>query len=80
MKSQWKYYLDEAEQESEVFSMFDESYEDQISQWNFRSVLTHQYHVICTNSPYMGVSNVSVKVQKYVKKNFLDSEIEIKRT
>lgn len=39
--------------------------------------LTQQYQVICTNPPYMTVSNASSKLQAYVKKNFPGSKSDL---
>lgn len=39
--------------------------------------LTQKYHAVCTNPPYMTVSNASVKVQEYVKKNYPDSKSDL---
>lgn len=42
-----------------------------------RHILTQQYHVVCTNPPYMAVSNVNGKMQEYVKKSYSDSKADL---
>lgn len=69
--------LEDMPQEPEEFSLFDENYEDKVNRWRFRAVLARKYHVVCTNPPYMAVSNSSGKLQEYIKKNFLDSKSDL---
>ena len=52
-------------------------YERRLNVWNYRYLLVQKYHVVCTNPPYMAVSNASGKVQEYVKKNFPDSKADL---
>ncbi len=52
-------------------------YERRLNVWNYRYLLAQRYHVVCTNPPYMAVSNASGKVQEYVKKNFPDSKADL---
>lgn len=63
--------------EPEETTLFDESYEIKLSRWNFRRTLAQKYHVVCTNPPYMAVSNASGKMQEYIKKNFPDSKSDL---
>lgn len=69
--------LEEMPKEAEEYGLFDESYEEQMNRWQFRKVLAQKYDVVCTNPPYMAVSNASDKVQKYVKKNYPDSKSDL---
>lgn len=69
--------LEDMPQEPEEFSLFDENYEDKVNRWRFRAVLARKYHVVCTNPPYMAVSNSSRKLQEYIKKNFPDSKSDL---
>lgn len=69
--------LEDMPQEPEEFSLFDENYEDKVNRWRFRAVLARKYHVVCTNPPYMAVSNSSGKLQEYIKKNFPDSKSDL---
>ena len=54
-----------------------EDYERRLNAWSYRYLLAQKYHVVCTNPPYMAVSNASGKVQEYVKKNFPDSKADL---
>lgn len=58
-------------------TLFDESYETKLNRWNFRQALAQKYHVVCTNPPYMAVSNAGGKLQEYIKKNFPDSKTDL---
>lgn len=69
--------LEDMPQEPEELSLFDENYEDKVNRWRFRAVLARKYHVVCTNPPYMAVSNSSGKLQEYIKKNFPDSKSDL---
>lgn len=40
-------------------------------------VLAQRYHVVCTNPPYMAVSNAGEKLQAYIKKNYPDSKADL---
>ena len=40
-------------------------------------VMAQNYDVVCTNPPYMAVSNAGAKVNDYVKKNFPDSKADL---
>lgn len=52
-------------------------YEQRLNAWNYRYLLAQKYHVVCTNPPYMAVSNGNGKLQDYVKKNFPDSKADL---
>lgn len=41
------------------------------------NILSQKYDVVCTNPPYMAVSNANAKVQEYVKRNFPDSKSDM---
>ena len=64
--------LEDMPQEPEEFSLFDENYEDKVNRWRFRAVLARKYHVVCTNPPYMGASNMNSRLVEFVKKNYPD--------
>ena len=49
-----------------VFELAD--YEKRLNVWNYRYLLAQKYHVVCTNPPYMAVSNGNGQLQDYVKK------------
>lgn len=69
--------LEDMPQEPEEYTLFDENFEEKMNRWQFRKVLAQKYDVVCTNPPYMAVSNASDKVQKYVKKNYPDSKSDL---
>ncbi len=69
--------LENMPQEPEEYTLFDENFEEKMNRWQFRRVLAQKYDVVCTNPPYMAVSNASDKVQKYVKKNYPDSKSDL---
>lgn len=52
-------------------------YEKRLNVWNYRYLLAQKYHVVCTNPPYMTVSNGNGQLQDYVKKNFPDSKADL---
>ncbi len=52
-------------------------YERRLNVWNYRYVLAQKYHVVCTNPPYMAVSNGNGALQEYVKKNYPDSKADL---
>ena len=52
-------------------------YEKRLNVWNYRYLLAQKYHVVCTNPPYMAVSNGNGQLQDYVKKNFPDSKADL---
>ena len=59
-------------------TMFDlVDYENRLSAWSYRYLLSQKYDVVVTNPPYMAVSNASGKMQEYVKKNFPDSKADL---
>lgn len=39
--------------------------------------LTQKYQVVCTNPPYMAVTNANEKVQEYIKQSFPDSKADL---
>lgn len=39
--------------------------------------LSKTYHVVCTNPPYLGNSRFSVKLDKYIKKNYLEEKSDL---
>ncbi len=48
--------------------------------WNLvelGALLAQKYDVVCTNPPYMAVSNAGAKLNDYVKKNFPDSKSDM---
>lgn len=69
--------LEDMPKEPEEYTLFDENFEEKMNRWQFRRVLAQKYDVVCTNPPYMAVSNASDKVQKYVKKNYPDSKSDL---
>ncbi len=69
--------LEDMPQEPEEFSLFDENYEDKVNRWRFRAVLARKYHVVCTNPPYMGASNMNSKLGEFVKKNYPDEKSDM---
>ena len=64
------------EQEGEL-TLFDERYEDRLARWNFRRLLAQKYHVVVTNPPYMGASNMNSSLSEYVKTNFPDEKADM---
>lgn len=64
------------EQEGEL-TLFDERYEDRLARWNFRRLLAQKYHVVVTNPPYMGASNMNSLLSEYVKINFPDEKADM---
>lgn len=44
---------------------------------NVAKAMTQKYHVVITNPPYMGASNMSAKLSDYVKKNYPDSKSDL---
>lgn len=40
-------------------------------------LLAKKYHVVCTNPPYMAVSNCNAKLNKYVKDNYADNKADL---
>ncbi len=58
-----------------IFELAD--YERRRNVWNYRYLLARKYDVVCTNPPYMAVSNGNGKLQEYVKKNFPDSKADL---
>lgn len=47
------------------------------NEWHVRKILSQKYSVVCTNPPYMGISNAGAKMQEYVKKNYPDSKADL---
>lgn len=44
---------------------------------NVAQAMAQKYHVVTTNPPYMGASNMSAKLSDYVKKNYPDSKSDL---
>ncbi len=53
-----------------VFEFAD--YEQRLNAWNYRCLLAQKYHVVVTNPPYMGASNMNGKLSDFIKKNYAD--------
>lgn len=53
-----------------VFEFAD--YEQRLDAWNYRCLLAQKYHVVVTNPPYMGASNMNGKLSDFIKKNYAD--------
>ncbi len=49
-----------------------ENHEKQLNRWNFRRTLAQRYHVVVTNPPYIGASNMNAELSSFIKKNFAD--------
>lgn len=59
-------------------TMFDwASYENRLNAWNYRGLLAQEYHVVCTNPPYMGGAGMNGKLADFVKGNFSDSKADL---
>lgn len=43
-------------------------------------ILSHKYDVVCTNPPYMGISNMGNALKKFVQKNYKDSKADLYAT
>jgi len=52
-------------------------YENDLRIWNFKRLLSLKYDVVCTNPPYMGSSNMDLKMLEFVKKNYPDSKSDL---
>lgn len=52
--------------------LFDEKYSLALNRWYFRHALSQKYHVVVTNPPYMGASNMSSTLSDFIKKNYSD--------
>lgn len=50
--------------------LFDENYSLTLNRWNFRHALSQKYHVVVTNPPYMGASNMSSTLSDFIKNNY----------
>ena len=73
---------------SALFARFDEIFDD-VSLFRQDAIdsllplvkiyfaLHQKYHAVITNPPYMGVGNLSLKLNDYVKKNFPDSKTDL---
>ena len=53
-----------------VFEFAD--YEQRLDAWNYRCLLAQKYHVVVTNPPYMGASNMNGTLSDFIKKNYAD--------
>lgn len=53
-----------------IFEMPD--YERRLNVWNYRYLLAQKYHVVVTNPPYMGASNMNGALSDFIKKNYAD--------
>ena len=45
--------------------------------WNYRYLLAQKYHVVVTNPPYMGASNMNGNLAEFVKKSYPDSKSDL---
>lgn len=69
--------LEDKPQEDTERHLFTEKYADELNRWNFRHLLAQKYDVVCTNPPYMAVSNAGARLNEYVKKNFADGKADL---
>jgi hypothetical protein len=58
------------EEPQSVFDLPD--YERRLSVWNYRVLLAQKYHVVVTNPPYMGASNMNSKLSNFIKNKYVD--------
>ena len=59
-------------------SIFDlQDYERRMNIWNYRHLLSQKYHVVVTNPPYMGASNMNGDLSEFVKKDYPDSKSDL---
>ena len=59
------------------WTLHDGDYLTALNRWSFRYVLHQKYHVVVTNPPYMGSSNISSTLADFVKKNYPDSKSDL---
>ncbi len=69
--------LEDRPQENVDRHLFSGNFAEELNRWNFRRLLAQKYDVVCTNPPYMAVSNACVKLNEYIKKNFADSKADL---
>jgi len=43
-----------------------------LDSWRYRKLLSRKYHVVVTNPPYMGASNMNSKLSDFIKANYTD--------
>lgn len=58
------------EEPQSVFDLPD--YERRLSVWNYRVLLAQKYHVVVTNPPYMGASNMNSELSNFIKNKYVD--------
>lgn len=64
---------DPSERPEEPQSIFEwADYEKRLNVWNYRYLLAQKYHVVVTNPPYMGASNMNSKLADFIKKDYPD--------
>ena len=64
-------------EEPKEITLFTEDYETTLNAWNFKRLLAQKYHVVCTNPPYMGATNMSVILTDYIKTNYNESKTDL---
>lgn len=62
--------LDEMPQQPDEVSLFQQNYEDQLNDWNYRRLLSQKYVAVCTNPPYL--NKYYPKLKEYVNNNYKD--------
>ena len=62
--------LEAMPQQPDEVSLFQQSYEDQLNDWNYRRLLSQKYVAVCTNPPYLNKYNP--KLKEYVNNNYKD--------
>ena len=65
------------EEKTGQLSLEDISYDIQLNGWNFKRLLAQKYHVVCTNPPYMGSTNMSIILSDYIKTNYNESKTDL---
>ena len=54
------------------WTLHDGDYLTALNRWSFRYVLHQKYHVLVTNPPYMGSSNMNPSVNQFIKDRYTD--------
>ena len=62
---------------SELITLFESGYEEKMHVWNFNRLLSQKYHVVLTNPPYRGASDIATRLASFLKNEYPDSKSDL---
>jgi len=61
----------------EFITLFEPGYEEKMHVWNFKRLLSQKYHVVLTNPPYRGSSDIAARLANFLKNEYPDSKSDL---